>query len=106
VIGYHGVSWRDRSTSIGYWLIERAQGRGTMTRAVRALTDHAFNVWQLNRIEIRAGVENARSRAIPERLGFRQEGVLHAAEFVGGRYIDQVVYAMVSSEWRSDEPSL
>ncbi len=42
VIGYHGISWRDRSTGLGYWLTESAQGRGTMTLAVRALMDHAF----------------------------------------------------------------
>ncbi|HEY2333416.1 MAG TPA: GNAT family protein [Solirubrobacterales bacterium] len=48
------------------------QGSGTMTAAVRLLVDHALTVWQLNRVEIRAAVENRRSRAIPKRLGFRQ----------------------------------
>jgi ribosomal-protein-serine acetyltransferase len=43
-----------------------------MTAAVRLLVDHALTVWQLNRVEIRAAVENRRSRAIPKRLGFRQ----------------------------------
>jgi ribosomal-protein-serine acetyltransferase len=99
VIGYHSVSWRGRSTSLGYWLTERAQGRGTMTLTVRALTDHAFETWHLDHVEIRAGVENARSRAIPERLGFTQERVLVAAELIGGRYIDQAVYVMLASDW-------
>jgi nicotinamidase-related amidase/RimJ/RimL family protein N-acetyltransferase len=95
MVGFHGVSWDHRSTSIGYWLAEQAQGRGTMTRAVQALVDHAFGVWRLHRVEIRAAVDNARSRAIPERLGFTQEGVLRAAERIGDRYADQVVYAML-----------
>jgi ribosomal-protein-serine acetyltransferase len=99
MVGFHGVSWGHRSTTIGYWLAEAAQGRGTMTRAVRALADHAFTVWQLNRIEIRAGVDNRRSRSIPERLGFRQEGVLRKAELVGNRYVDHVVYATLASDW-------
>ncbi len=42
VIGFHSVSWQHRSTSVGYWLAESAQRRGTMMRAVRALVDHAF----------------------------------------------------------------
>ena len=84
------------STSIGYWLAESAQRRGTMTRAVQTLLDHAFGVWQLHRVEIRAAVNNTRSRAIPERLGFNQEGVLRAAERIGKRYTDQVVYAMLN----------
>ena len=41
-IGYHRVDWHHRSTSIGYWLASSAQGRGAMTRAVRALVDWAF----------------------------------------------------------------
>jgi ribosomal-protein-serine acetyltransferase len=50
-------------------------------------------------VEIRAGVGNRRSRAVAERLGFRQEGVLSEAELVGDHYIDHVVYAMLARDW-------
>jgi ribosomal-protein-serine acetyltransferase len=99
VVGFHGVDWQHRSTSLGYWLTESAQGRGTMTRAVHALVDHAFATWQLHRVEIRVRVDNARSRAIPERLGFKEAGVLPDAERIGERLIDQVVYAVLAAEW-------
>jgi ribosomal-protein-serine acetyltransferase len=101
VIGHHAVSWPHRSTSLGYWLGERFQGKGTMTAAARALIDHSIDVWDLNRVEIRAAVDNAASRAIPERLGFREEGTLREAEVVGGRPHDTVVYSMLSAEWRA-----
>ena len=58
MVGFHGVSWDHRSATIGYWLAEAAQGRGIMTRAVRALANYAFTVWELNRVEIRAAVDN------------------------------------------------
>ena len=99
-IGYREVDWEDRSTSLGYWLAEPYEGRGTMTEAVRTLTDHAFTAWGLRRVEIRAAVENRRSRAIPERLGFTEEEILPRAEMVGGRHLDSVVYAMLSPEAR------
>ncbi len=99
VIGFLSVDWANRSTSIGYWLAEAAQGRGTMTRAVAALTDHALTAWQLNRVEIRADVANRRSRAIPERLGFQQEGTLRQAARIGDRYVDHAVYAMLAADW-------
>jgi ribosomal-protein-serine acetyltransferase len=95
VVGYHGVDWAHRSTSLGYWLAESSQGRGAMTAAVEVLTDHAFTTWGLVRVEIRAALENRRSRAIPERLGFREEGTLRRAERVGDRYLDLAVYALV-----------
>jgi len=98
-VGFHGVDWDHRSASIGYWLDAGHQGRGIMTGAVRALIDHALRDWGLNRVEIRAAPDNRRSRAIPERLGFRQEGVLSEAERVGDRYLDSVVYAILASAW-------
>ena len=101
MVGFVGVSWPHRSTMIGYWLSESAQGNGVMTHAVRTLIDHAFETWRLNRVEIRAGVENTRSRSVPERLEFQQEGVLREAEVVGDRYVDQAVYAMLAREWRT-----
>ncbi len=101
MVGYVSVDWGNRSTRIGYWLDEARQGRGTMAAAVRLLVDHALTTWQLNRVEIRAATENRRSRAIPERLGFNQEGTLRQAELVDSRYLDSVLYSMLAADWRA-----
>ena len=103
IAGFHSVNWPHRSTTIGYWLAEGHQGRGLMSRAVRALVDHAFGVWDLHRVEIQAAVDNHRSRAIPERLGFREEGVRREAELIGDRYHDLVVYAILAPEWVQED---
>jgi ribosomal-protein-serine acetyltransferase len=99
VVGLHGVSWLHGTTTIGYWLAERFTGRGLVTAAVRAYTRHAFDTWGLHRMELRAAVGNARSRAVAERLGFVHEGVLRGAERVGERHLDLVVYAALATEW-------
>lgn len=99
VAGFHSVDWINRNTSIGYWLAEDAQGRGTMTSVVRALVDHAIYEWELHRVEIQCAPENRRSRAIPERLGFRAEATLRETERIGGRYLDSVVYGLLAPEW-------
>lgn len=99
VIGFHEVNWEHRQVSLGYWLGETFQGKGLVTRACREMVEIAFSVYGLNRVEIRAGVENLKSRAIPERLGFVQEGVCRQAERNGDRYIDQVVYSMLAAQW-------
>lgn len=100
VIGFHGVLRKDLSAELGYWLAADTQGRGVMTAAASTLVDHAFSALELNRVEIRVAVGNARSRAIPERLGFKPEGILREAERVGDRYHDLVVYAMLARDWR------
>jgi ribosomal-protein-serine acetyltransferase len=50
-------------------------------------------------VEVRAAPGNRRSRAIPERLGFRQEGILRDAEWLYDHYVDLVVYAMLADDW-------
>lgn len=100
MVGFHGVDWTHRKTSLGYWLGAEHEGRGLMTLAVRALVDHAFGAWQLNRVEIRAAPENARSQAVAERLGFTREGTLRETDRVGDGYVDSVVFSMLAREWR------
>jgi ribosomal-protein-serine acetyltransferase len=101
VIGYHKIDWANRATSIGYWLGASFQGKGLMTKACRILVDYAFNEFGLNRVEIRCAVENKKSRAIPERLGFKEEGIIRQAEWLYDRFVDHVVYGMLASEWQS-----
>ncbi len=105
LVGVAGFNWIDqpnRSGALGYWLAREAEGRGLMTAAVAALLRHGFRTLALNRIEIRAGLRNRRSRAIPERLGFRREGTLRQAEWVNGRFVDHAVYGLLASEWRGN----
>lgn len=101
VIGYHKFDWANRSVSIGYWLAEDFQGKGIMTRSCRAMVTYAFDSLHLHRVEIRCAVGNTRSRAIPERLGFKIEGIARQAEWLYDRYVDLVIYAMLEDEWRT-----
>ena len=98
-VGFHRLDWVNRSTSIGYWLAADAQGCGLMTAAVTALLDYAFFEWDLHRVIIEVIVGNERSRAIPERLGFRQEAILREAKLVRGSHEDTRLYAMLAPEW-------
>lgn len=99
-IGFHPINWANHSASIGYWLAEGFQGQGIMTRACTKLVDYSFNELGLNRVEIRCGVHNLKSRAIPEKLGFTKEGQIRDAEWLYDHYIDLVVYGMLKREWK------
>ncbi|HET9248715.1 MAG TPA: GNAT family protein [Actinomycetota bacterium] len=100
-VGGAGLRWdpfRVRG-EIGYWIAESHEGRGLVTRAVRALLEVGFGDLGLHRIEIRAGVDNRRSRAIPERLGFVREGIERGGERGSNGFYDLVVYAILEDEW-------
>jgi ribosomal-protein-serine acetyltransferase len=86
---------------IGYWNRSRFEGRGFVTRACVRLIDHAFDELGVHRVVIRAGTENVRSRAIPERLGFTFEGVLREEGRGAGGFYDLRMYSILDREWRA-----
>ena len=94
------MSWEKRRAEIGYWLDKDLQGRGIITRAARALTTYAITELGLNKVEIHAAAGNTASRAVPERLGFTQEGIIRQSEWLNGQAHDLVVYGMVAGEWQ------
>jgi ribosomal-protein-serine acetyltransferase len=84
--------------SAGIWCGD--EYAGIVTDACRALIDHAFEEWELNRVEIRCAPGNKKSCAIPKRLGFRLEGVLRKSQYLGGKYLDTNVYGMLARDWK------
>jgi len=97
-----GVDTMNDAGEIGYWIAREFEGKGIVTRATRLFVDHGFHVLGLHRISIRAAVENVRSRAVPERLGFTQEAILRGASKTGRGYLDLVVYSMLAEEWPAE----
>jgi ribosomal-protein-serine acetyltransferase len=100
-IGCHPIDWANRSCAFGYWLDARFRGQGVMTRCCAAMLGYLFEVLNLHRVTIRCATGNMRSCAIPERLGFRREGLEREAEWVGGRWVDLWNWAILEDEWRS-----
>jgi ribosomal-protein-serine acetyltransferase len=99
VIGLRGLSDPNRQAEIGYWLHGAFEGRGIMTRACRAVIDHAFGDLGLNRIRILCATDNLRSQGIPQRLGFQREGLVREAEKLTDRFADLIIYGMLAREW-------
>lgn len=71
--GYLAINWKVPALEIGYWVNSPHEGCGYITEATNLLTQHAFTKWNAKRVEIRCDVENVKSAAIPERLGFKLE---------------------------------
>ncbi|WP_409292654.1 GNAT family N-acetyltransferase [Peribacillus sp. SCS-37] len=106
---FHHFDWTHRTTSMGYWLGQEFQGKGIMTRVAAALIQYAFEELGLNRVEIRAAYGNLKSRAIPERLGFMEEGRIRQAEWLYDHFVDHAVYGLLSEDWKrrkSAEPGM
>ncbi|WP_163529484.1 GNAT family N-acetyltransferase [Halobacillus ihumii] len=103
VAGFNSIDWANRKASIGYWLSEKYQGLGIVTNVVKALITCAFAEYNLNRVEIECGVENMKSRAIPERIGLRQEAVIREGEYLYDHFHDLALYSILAKEWRKGD---
>jgi ribosomal-protein-serine acetyltransferase len=99
VAGYNTINWSNKTAYIGYWLGEEFQGKGIMTKVARALTEYAFKELKLNKVEIRAAAENKKSRSIPERIGFVNEGCIRQAEWLYDHFVNHIVYGMLTMDW-------
>jgi ribosomal-protein-serine acetyltransferase len=99
VAGFNRIDAVNRLGTIGYWLAGSHQGRGIMTASVARLVRCGFDDLNLNRVSINAAVENHRSRAIPQRLGFQAEGTIRQVEWLYDHFVDHVVYAQLRQDW-------
>ena len=92
---------------IGYWIDRDWQGRGLVSEAVQALCAVAVKFMGARRVEIRCAPTNARSRAIPERLGFHLDGTLREAGMSGiGEVEDRMIWTLLASECSEDRLSI
>ncbi|MCM3172090.1 GNAT family protein [Paenibacillus sp. MER 99-2] len=99
MIGLHYIDWKNKETSIGYLLSESVEGRGIISTSIKALLGYFFTEFKLNRVIIQCAETNLRSRSIPERIGFVEEGISREAQWLYDHYENIVTYSMLSSDW-------
>jgi ribosomal-protein-serine acetyltransferase len=100
-IGIHHINQPNKTGAIGYWLAEAFAGKGIVSVSCEALINYGFEVLDLNRIEIKCATGNYKSKAIAERLNFKQEGILRQAEWVNNKSLDLFLFSMLKEEWKS-----
>ena len=90
-----------QSAYLGYYGMAGHGGRGLMSEAVGLVVTHAFGAMGLHRLEANIQPDNAPSRALVERLGFRQEGYSPRYLRIGGEWRDHERWAILADEWRA-----
>lgn len=101
--GLHRINWDVPSFEIGYWIRKSSEGRGFVTESVIALTRFAFEALSAKRVEIKIDPENARSLAVPRRLGYTEEGILRRNSVnCDGEPKDTVVFSRTSLDGLPD----
>ncbi|MEU7981027.1 GNAT family N-acetyltransferase [Micromonospora sp. NPDC049081] len=108
VVGTVELVWRsrtDRTAELGYVFHPGHGGRGLATEAATALLDWGFTEFGLHRIYARCHGRNAASARLMARLGMRQEAHHVGSYLFRGEWADQLVYAILASEWATTASS-
>jgi ribosomal-protein-alanine N-acetyltransferase len=87
-----------RSAWIGYWVSSAVTGAGVATGALALGLDHCFGPVTLHRVEATVRPENAASRAVLAKVGFREEGLLERYLDVDGAWRDHLLVALTAEE--------
>lgn len=67
--------------------------------ATKLMVDYAFNILNLNRIQLHVASENPKAVSIYEKCGFIKEGTLREAMYHNDRYVDFYVMAILRSDF-------
>ncbi|WP_045389117.1 GNAT family N-acetyltransferase [Falsirhodobacter sp. alg1] len=86
--------------TLGYWVGQPFARQGFMREAILGLTHHAFTVMDLSRLEAACLPENAPSRGVLEKCGFKYEGVAQSYLQIAGRWRNHVLYSNLRNDRR------
>jgi RimJ/RimL family protein N-acetyltransferase len=97
--GLHTRLGKD-AREIGYWIHKDFTGIGFASEASAALTKVAFEVDQVERVEIHCAVENLRSAAVPKKLGYTLDGTLRQRSLLlDGLRHDTMIWSLLRAEY-------
>jgi len=89
-----------QSGTLGYWIGETHARHGYMREAIGGVVHYAFETLDLSRIQAACLSENAASRGLLEKSGFKYEGVAQSYLQINGRWRNHVLYANLRADRR------
>ncbi|MFJ6531381.1 GNAT family N-acetyltransferase [Microbacterium sp. NPDC091662] len=107
-VGQIGLWLRDRDqgrATVGYWIRPARRGQGYAHSALRTLTEWAWHLSDLHRLQLHIDPTNVPSLRTAERAGYTREGLLHSWQKVGDERRDMLVYSRLRSPWPIAEPA-
>jgi len=96
--GLWDINWKDRHAEIGLALDPKYQGQGLGKKLIRSLSEYAFSVLNLHRLEAFVLAYNGPSRQAFLKCGFSHEGTFRNKVFKRGTYFDLELYGLLAEE--------
>lgn len=82
------------NAEIGYWISQDYQGKGIIHSALKLLIKYGFQDLNLSTINIQCAVNNLKSHAVAQRLGFTHVKTIPNNEWLYDHYVDHALYVL------------
>jgi ribosomal-protein-alanine N-acetyltransferase len=92
-------AWRIDRAELGFWLAPEHWNKGLMTEAADAVVRCGFQTIGLHKVTVGCLAENAASRRVIEKLGFRHVGRLEDDVWRDGAWHAHLRYELTAAEW-------
>lgn len=101
IINCKNTDFVNKKTEIGYWLSKEYQKKGIMTLSVKAISQHIFSDFGMNRIVIKCATGNQSSQKVAIRAGYYLEGVEREGEKINlTDFRNLYVYSLLKKEFQ------
>ena len=98
-LGLHFVADPERTVEIGITIAPAHQGQGLASEALREALGYVFDDLQQHRVFASIDPRNHACMQLLERVGMRKEAHFRESLWLGGQWVDDVVFAMLAREW-------
>ncbi len=92
------INEEERSAELAYAINKKYWGNGYAPEAAAKLRDFAFETLKIERLWAKFAAGNPASGRVMDKIGMKQEGILHHTKNLCGDFVDQVVYSLVKIE--------
>jgi N-acetyltransferase len=97
---FYDIDFNNKAATIGYtWYGEKYRRTGLNRHCKLLMLTHAFEVWNLERVEFRADINNTASINAMKNIGCIEEGVLRSHATIPNGRRTSMILSILKEEW-------
>ncbi len=103
-LGLHFLDSENKQVEIGCTLDKAFHHRGYATESIKKVIDYLFMELNKHRIVTSIDPDNKNSIRLVEKIGFRKEAHFIESLFINGKWVDELIYALIEKDWEKPNP--
>ncbi|HWC52921.1 MAG TPA: GNAT family N-acetyltransferase [Chitinophagaceae bacterium] len=103
VVAYYYFKPEHKKAEIGFWIFPQYWNKGIVTETLKAVIAYCRKEKGIHRLEAFVEEGNEASSRVLEKLGFVCEGKMYECEIKDGRFINLIIFGLLSDRQRELE---